>query len=234
MQNKNYIVVGGSSGIGNGIVDILATQGANVWVLSRTDNNLGNYPTVTHIPCDVTTDDIPKDELPEEIHGMAYCPGSINLKPFRSLKPDAFQADFNVNVLGAVKCLQAAMKGFKKAGSGAVVMFSTVAVGQGMPFHASVAASKGAIEGLTKSLAAEWAPKIRVNCIAPSLVDTPLAERLLNSDQKKENSALRHPLKRVGTIADIAETAAFLLSDKSGWMTGQILGVDGGMSSVRV
>jgi len=115
-----------------------------------------------------------------------------------------------------------------------MVYFSTVAVGMGMPFHASIAAAKGAVEGFTKSLAAEYAPKIRVNCIAPSLTDTPLAGRLLNNEKKREMMDARHPLKRVGTPADIAQMAVFLLSDQSSWMSGQILGVDGGMSSLNV
>ena len=158
----------------------------------------------------------------------------IVLKPFRSLKPAQFQSDFDINVLGAVKTMKACFKGLKKSGAGGVLLFSTVAVQQGMSFHASIAAAKGAIEGLTKSLAAEWAPTIRVNCIAPSLTHTPLAGRLLSTPEKKEASGARHPLKRVGEAAEIAEMGAFLLSEKAGWMTGQIIGMDGGMSSVRV
>jgi NAD(P)-dependent dehydrogenase (short-subunit alcohol dehydrogenase family) len=114
-----------------------------------------------------------------------------------------------------------------------IVLFSTVAVQTGLPFHTQVAASKGALEGLTKALAAEYAPKIRVNCIAPSLTDTPLAASLLNNEQKKEANTLRHPLKRIGTTEDIANMAAFLLSKKASWITGQILHVDGGMSSLK-
>jgi NAD(P)-dependent dehydrogenase (short-subunit alcohol dehydrogenase family) len=102
-----------------------------------------------------------------------------------------------------------------------------------LPFHTQVAASKGAIEGLTRALAAEYAPAIRVNCIAPSLTDTPLAAFLLNTEQKKEVNALRHPLKRIGNAKDIANMAAFLLSEKASWITGQILHVDGGMSSLK-
>ena len=181
----------------------------------------------------MTADELDKNDLPDEIHGVVYCPGSINLKPFRALKPAQFQQDFEINVLGAVKVLQAAQRKLKK-GEASVVLFSTVAVGQGMPFHASVAASKGAIEGLTKSLAAEWAPNIRVNCIAPSLTDTPMAARLLSTPEKIEASGNRHPLKRVGTATEIADLAAFLLSEKSSWITGQIIGIDGGMSTLKV
>jgi NAD(P)-dependent dehydrogenase (short-subunit alcohol dehydrogenase family) len=169
------------------------------------------------------------------LDGVAYCPGSINLKPFRSLKSDAFLDDFQINVLGAVKVLQASQKALQKAAEpSSVVLFSTVAVAQGMPYHASVAAAKGAVEGLTKSLAAEWAPSTRVNCIAPSLTDTPMAARLLNSDEKKSAAAARHPLRKIGKAEDIAALASFLLSSQSSWMTGQVIGLDGGLSSLRV
>lgn len=233
MQGNNYVVVGGSSGIGLALVKIISEAGGKVLVFSRTDNGLSNLSNVQHVPIDILTDEIEDSVLPAEIHGVAYCPGSIVLKPFRSLKPAQFQADFNINVMGAVKVLKACFKGLKKSGNGSALLFSTVAVQQGMPFHASIAAAKGAIEGLTRSLAAEWAPKIRVNCIAPSLTDTPLAGRLLATPEKKAASGERHPLKRVGDAREIAEMGAFLLSNKAGWMTGQIIGQDGGMSSVR-
>lgn len=234
MQGNNYIIVGGSSGIGLELVKIISGQGGNVTVFSRTGDSLEGMPNVSHVALDMRTEEVPKDALPEEIHGFAYCPGSIVLKPFRSLKPEQFQDDFEINVLGAVKALKACFRGLKKSGEGSALLFSTVAVQQGMPFHSSIAAAKGAVEGLTRSLAAEWAPNIRVNCIAPSLTDTPLAGRLLATPEKKTASGERHPLKRVGEAHEIAEMAAFLLSDKAGWMTGQIIGQDGGMSSVRV
>ena len=232
MENKNYLIVGGSYGIGLEIVKSLAEQGANVYVLARTNDNLPSYATIYYQEYDALSDE--KIDLPDELHGVVYCPGSINLKPFRSLKPDAFRSDFEINVIGAIKVLQQTQRLLQKTANSSVVLFSTVAVGQGMPYHASIAASKGAIEGLTKTLAAEWAPKVRVNCVAPSLTDTPLAARLLSSDERKEVSAQRHPLKRVGTVSDISEAVCFLLSEKSGWMTGQILGVDGGISALKV
>lgn len=234
MSNKTYLIAGGSSGIGLALVKKLTAAGHQVTVISRSNDSLSGIPNVTHLQKDVLTDDISAGDLPGALDGVAYCPGSINLKPFRSLKPDAFLEDFNINVLGAVKVLQAAQTALKKAKNPGVVLFSTVAVGQGMPFHASVAAAKGAVEGLTKSLAAEWAPNIRVNCIAPSLTDTPMAERLLSSDDKREASANRHPLRRVGSPEDIAALAEFLLSENSTWMSGQVLGLDGGMSTLRV
>mgnify|MGYP000155808720 CR=1 FL=1 len=133
-----------------------------------------------------------------------------------------------------MKILKLVQKQLKKSNQASVVLFSTVAVQQGMPFHASVAAAKGAVEGLTRSLAAEWAPKIRVNCIAPSLTDTPLAGRLLATPEKKEAAGNRHPLKRVGTAEELGNIATFLLSENSSWITGQVIGVDGGLSALKV
>lgn len=231
---KNYLIAGGSSGIGLELVKKLSNESHQIIVTSRTSGGLEGLPGVTHLPKDLLSDDIAENELPATLDGVVYCPGSINLKPFRSLKPAAFLEDFQVNLIGAVKVLQASFKALKNAPAPAVVLFSTVAVGQGMPFHASVAAAKGAVEGLARSLAAEWAPAIRVNCIAPSLTDTPLAARLLSSDEKKEAAGARHPLKRVGTAAEVAALAQFLLSENSGWMTGQVIGLDGGMSSLKI
>ncbi|TWU56816.1 2-(S)-hydroxypropyl-CoM dehydrogenase [Rubripirellula tenax] len=234
MSQKNYVVVGGSHGIGLGIVQRLVAKGASVTVLSRTSDHLTELAGVTHIAVDVTTDDITGSMMPDSIHGLAYCPGSINLGPIRGVKPETMIADFNINVVGAVKCVQAAMAAMKNAGHSSIVTFSTVAVGQGLPMHASVAAAKGAVEGLSRSLAAELAPTVRVNCIAPSLTDTPLAARLLSSDEKKAAMGKRHPLGRVGMADDIAAMAEFLLCDQSPWITGQVFAVDGGMSTLRV
>ncbi len=234
MKDKNFLIVGGSSGIGLELVRQLRSSGANVWVVSRTKNQLPQDEGIIHMSADVTEEGFSLDSLPEHLDGLAYCPGSINLKPFRGLKPEHFRQDYEINVLGAVKVLQATQKVLRKAEQASVVMFSTVAVGQGMSFHSSIAAAKGAVEGLTRSLAAEWAPKVRVNCIAPSLTDTHLAARLLSSDEKREASNNRHPLKRVGEASEIASLAHFLLSEKSSWMTGQVIGLDGGLSTLRV
>lgn len=231
---KQFLIVGGSSGIGLSLVKQLSNEGHQVLVLSRSSDHLAGLPGVEHLEKDVLNDELSATELPSELHGLAYCPGSINLRPFRSLSADQFRKDFEINVIGAVKVLQAAQKALKKGGSVGVVLFSTVAVGQGMPFHASVAAAKGGVEGLTRSLAAEWAPKIRVNCIAPSLTDTPMAARLLSSPEKREASGQRHPLKRVGSAEEVASLAQYLLSDKGSWISGQVLGIDGGMSKLRV
>ena len=172
-------------------------------------------------------------ERPDQIDGVVYCPGTINLKPFHRFSDDDFRNDFEVNTLGAVRLLRHVLPALKKAGNASVVLYSTVAVQTGLPFHTSISAAKGAVEGLVRALAAELAPAIRVNGIAPSLTDTPLAQNLLNSDDKKKASADRHPLKRVGNPSDIAELASFLLSDASRFTSGQIFKMDGGLSSLK-
>ncbi|MDE0864790.1 MAG: SDR family NAD(P)-dependent oxidoreductase [Rubripirellula sp.] len=234
MNQNNYVIVGGSHGIGLALVNRLVATGAAVTVISRTSDHLTGLTGVTHVQADVMQDEIRSEYLPDSINGLAYCPGSINLLPIRGLKPEVMIADFQLNAVGAVKCLQASLPAMKAAEASSMVMFSTVAVSQGLPMHASVAAAKGAVEGLTRSLAAELAPGIRVNCVAPSLTDTPLAQRLLSSDQKRAAMAERHPLKRIGDADDIAAIAEFLMTDPSGWITGQVIGVDGGMSTLRI
>ena len=190
--------------------------------------------SVSYIPYDVENDELDVSSLPETLHGMVYCPGTINLRPFKGIKPEVFSKDFSINVLGAVKTLQSVLGRLQNSETpSSVVFFSTVAVQTGMPFHTSVAAAKGALEGLSRSLAAELAPKIRFNVIAPSLVDTPLAGKFLNNDTKKSNAAARHPLQRVGRPEEIAQMTAFLLNDNSSLMTAQTLTIDGGIGSIK-
>ncbi len=228
---KNYFIVGASSGIGRALAEKLSGGDNQVFGTYRNTEMISANNIHAH-ELDVTQD-FGVEFLPDHLDGLIYCPGSINLKPFSRLKPEAFAEDLNLQVVGAVKIIQACMSRLKKGTDPSILMFSTVAVKSGYNFHSQVSVSKGAVEGLTKSLAAEFAPKIRVNAIAPSLTDTPLAEKLLNSDQKREANAERHPMKRIGTAQDIAAMAAFLLGEEASWITGQIMYVDGGMSAIR-
>lgn len=233
-MSKQYWVVGGSHGIGLEISKKLLEAGNKVTVFSRTLGTLDDIPGIEHHILDISKEDIPANLIPETLDGLVYCPGSINLRAFSSLNPGAFREDLEINLIGAVKSIQTGLKALKKTPGSSIVLFSTVAVGQGMPFHSSIAAAKGAVEGLTRSLAAEFAPTIRVNCIAPSLTDTPLAARLLSSDEKREAAANRHPLKRVGAASELAALATFLLSSDAAWITGQVIHADGGMGALKV
>lgn len=229
---SNIVIIGGSSGIGLQLAEQLASEGHQVTATYR--NHPQQNATISYHPLDVMSESLDFSFLPATIDGLAYCPGSVSLKPFARIRPEDFIQDYQLQVAGAIKVLQAALPKMKNSPQASVVLFSTVAVQTGLPFHAQVAASKGAIEGLIKALAAELAPKVRINCIAPSLTDTPLAASLLSSEEKKEANAQRHPLKKIGTAADIAHMASFLLSEKAGWITGQVLHVDGGFSSLKV
>lgn len=231
-MKRTYLVVGHSSGIGLSLTQKALAEGHTVVGLSRRPSGL-SATALRETQADVLEVDLTTLDWPEAIDGIAYCPGTVNLKPFRALKESDFIDDFCISALGAVRVLQASGKALKAGRHPGVILFSTVAVQQGMPFHASVAMAKGAVEGLTRSLAAEWAPSIRVNALAPSLTQTPLTARLLSSEERIQGSRDRHPLKQIGQPEDIADLALFLLSEKARWITGQVLGVDGGMSSLR-
>jgi NAD(P)-dependent dehydrogenase (short-subunit alcohol dehydrogenase family) len=224
---RNAVIVGATSGIGKATARLLESEGWKIYSISRSvENHLG-------IAWDVSNDLPDLSQIPSEVHALVYCPGTINLKPFKRLTTNDFLTDFEINVLGAVRIIQG-LESRLKAGNGSVVLFSTVAVGQGMSFHASVTAAKGAVEGLCRSLAAEYAPSVRFNCIAPSLTDTPLADKLLNSEAKRDASAQRHPLKAICKAEDVAAMVRLLVSDGGRFITGQTFGVDGGLSTVRL
>jgi len=229
-MKKNILLIGGSYGIGLEMAKKLSKEN-NVYIASRSNEQLLNLD-VTHIHFDVLSEDISEKEIPEKLDGFVYCPGSINLKPFKTMGVDTIQNDMEINFIALAKTVKSIMNRMNEGSS--MVFFSTVAVGTGMPFHTSVSAAKGAIEGFARALAAEYAPKVRVNVIAPSLVDTPLSERLLSNNKKKEMMSERHPMKRVGVPKDIANMALFLLDSNNSWITGQVIGVDGGMSSLNV
>ncbi len=229
-----YLIIGASSGIGKKLADQLAEAGHTIFGTFCKNEIHSDNLNIRFYPLNVLDETLVFDFLPETLSGVIYCPGSINLRTFERIKPADFMTDFQLQVIGAIKTIQAVVPKLKSSENASIVLFSTVAVQLGLPFHSQVSVSKGAIEGLTKSLAAEFAPKIRINCIAPSLTDTPLAASLVNSDQKREANAQRHPLKRIGTTEDIANMAEFLLSEKASWITGQIMHVDGGMSAVKI
>ncbi|WP_025764698.1 SDR family NAD(P)-dependent oxidoreductase [Dyadobacter tibetensis] len=231
---KNYLIIGASSGIGKKLATQLTETGHSVWGTYFSNEPLSKDETaIQYHYLDVLSEEMDFGFLPDVLDGVAYCPGKIVLKPFSRVKPQEFLNDYSLQVSGAVKCIQAVLPKLKKAESGAIILFSTVAVQTGFGYHSIVSASKGAIEGLARALAAELAPQIRVNCIAPSVTDTPLASQLLSTEEKRNANAARHPLKRIGTTSDIAHLAQFLLGDESGWITGQIIPVDGGMGSLR-
>lgn len=226
---STFIVVG-TGGIGTAVVEQLSAQGHTVHVLSRLEAFGSNQNIQLHTIGDIA---IESNELPAIegiVNGLIYCPGTINLRPFKALKQADFMNDLQVNYLGAVRCIQKYLPNLLQQEGASIVLFSTVAVNKGMPFHASIAGAKGAVEGLTRSLAAEFAPKIRVNAIAPSLTQTPLADKLLNAEAKLKAAEDRHPLKKVGSTQDMVKAVQFLL--ESNWVTGQVIAVDGGMSTL--
>lgn len=223
------LICGASSGIGFEVARGLG-ESYQLWTAGRQQPDIQD---VEHMTWDAISEAFPADRLPDELQGLVYSPGSIHLAPFNRLRESQFREDFEINLIGAVKAIQAALPALKKSKNASIVLFSTVAVSTGMPMHASVAAAKGAVEGLTCSLAAEFAPTIRVNAVAPSLTDTPLASKLLKTDRQKTGASARHPLDRIGNPNDIASAVRYLLSTDASWVTGQVLKVDGGMSSVR-
>lgn len=227
----NYLVIGGASGIGSQIIEKLLSENHNVY---STYNN--QEITITHPNLIVkqfnVLNNFEINFLPEELNGVVYCPGKIDLKPFHRLKEESILDDFQVQVMGAVKVLQACYSLIRKSKNCSVVLFSSVALKIGFNFHTQVSISKGAIEGLTKSLAAEWAPHTRVNAIAPSITQTPLSSSFLNTEAKIKENEERHPLKSIGKAEDVASLAVFLLSENANWITGQTIVMDGGISSI--
>lgn len=226
---NNILIIGGSKGIGNAIIQNLIDENLIVNI-SRTPP-IVSHQNLTHIDCNVLSDDLP--EL-EKIDTLIYCPGSINLKPISRLKLDDFRSDFEINVIGAVKAIQHYLPSLKRSTQPSILLFSTVATKLGMPFHASVAAAKSAVEGLTKSLGAELAPSIRVNAIAPTVTDTSLASKLLRNERMIENITERHPLKKYLDPKEVADMATFLISKKAASISGQIFELDCGIVSFKI
>ena len=225
----NLLLVGSTKGVGHAVKESLDPSWQQ-WTASR---HPSEEASARHVAWDAAQAPFPEGFLPETLHGLVYCPGSIRLQPFSKLRDEDYREDLDLNLLGAVRAIRAALPAMKAAGEASIVLFSTVAVSTGMPMHASVAAAKGAVEGFARSLAAELAPATRVNVIAPSLTDTPLASGLLRSERQREAAGARHPLGRVGEPSDIAAAVRYLLSRDSAWVTGQVISVDGGLGTLR-
>jgi NAD(P)-dependent dehydrogenase (short-subunit alcohol dehydrogenase family) len=231
---SNIVVIGSSSSIGKAIIEsLLEDNNTYIYLYGRKNPEVQNN-NLQYFQLDITKENIDTKSLPEAVDGVVYLPGTINLKPFRTIKAEHYVEDFSINVLGAIKTIQTLYPKLRKSEHPSIVLFSTVAVQTGLSFHSQVSVSKGAIEGLTRALAAEFAPKIRVNAIAPSLTKSDLSEHLINDENKLKASENRHPLKRIGQPEDIANMANFLLSKKSSWISGQIMHVDGGMSAIKI
>ena len=230
-MTKNILIIGASSDIGLEICKLANADGHNIYATSRDDVNANNFDNFIQLDPNKSLDVM--DDLPEDIDGLVYCPGTINLRSLQRLTLEDIKNEMEVNFYGAFNIIKKVLPNLKKNDGASVVLFSTVAVKTGMPMHSSIAAAKGALEGLAKSLAAELAPRVAINCVAPSIVDTKLAANILSTDERKKASADRHPLKTIGSINSIANSAYFLLQAKENWISGQIFRPDGGLSALK-
>lgn len=231
---KKIVIIGGSSGIGKAVVHQLAVEGCEIFASYNKNLPKEGLKNVTYFPLNVLDESLDFPVLPNEIDGLVYTPGAIDLLPFTKITPQAFIDDFQLQVIGAIKVIQSLITSLRKGSQSSVVLYSTVAHQMGFKYHSMVSSSKGAVEGLMRSLAAEYAPKVRFNAVAPSLTATPLASKFIGTDAKIDANAKTHPLQRIGSAEDIANITTFLLSEKSSWITGQVLHVDGGLSKLKM
>ena len=225
---RHILIIGGTKGIGKAIIDLLIEEN-KITCMSRnvSDYNHENY---NHLQLDATLDNFPNLD---KIDSLVYCPGSINLKPISTLSIEDFRNDFELNVIGAVKSIKKYLPLLKKGENPSILLFSTVATKLGMPYHASVSASKSAIDGIVKTLGAELAPKIRINAIAPTITNTELASKILRNEKVLENMIERHPLKKILSADEVAKMAKFLISEDGSSISGQIINMDAGIVSFK-
>ncbi len=226
-MTKHYLLIGASSKMAQVTAERLKEH--TLHLFSRTPPSL---PNAHYYPVDITDREATLPTLDTPLDGLVYFPGTIDLKPFSQLKSEDFQRDWQINCLGAVRTIQKYLPLLSEGSS--IVLISSVAVSQGMAYHTSIASAKGALESFGRALAAELAPRVRVNMVAPSLTDTPLASSLLNTESKHQHSSQRHPLQKIGTASDQAAAICYLLSEESSWVTGQVLHVDGGFSTLKL
>ncbi|WP_306016831.1 SDR family NAD(P)-dependent oxidoreductase [Oceanicaulis sp. MMSF_3324] len=232
----SYAIFGGAGGVGSALARSLTSNGHEVHLIGRTEDSLSELAEeigASYAVADATDSDAVEKAIgqgPEALDGMAYAVGTIDLKPMRRVTAEDMRHAFDVNVIGALNAARASRERMGK--DSAMVLFSSVAAQKGFQNHTAIASAKGALEALTRQLAAEYAPKTRVNAIALSLTDTPLASSVLKSDAMRDGIAKSHALQRLGQPEDPAALARFLLSDESSWMTGTILNVDGGRTAL--
>lgn len=240
-MDSTVIIYGGAGAIGSQAAVYLHDRGFHVHLVGRNPDKI--VPIGDQINAGITIGDVNdpalfnqvKKDVTGDISGLVYALGTINLGSIRKLKETDFLNDFKVNAVGAALAVKAALPKLKKfKGDSSIVLFSSIAAQKGFPMHASMGMAKGAVDGLVRSLAAELAPKIRVNAISPSVTQTPLSQKILSNEEMAKAIMNKHPLKRLGTASDIAKLTAFLVSEESGWITGQVIGVDGGRSTIEV
>ena len=239
MTSKKILVFGGTGSIGKALSKKLKLIDYEPIIISRNEvelQKISNEINCSYKVCDILdTNEIKKisEEYKNDIHGIAYCVGSINLKPLKLANNDDFIESFKINTLGAINVIKFNQESLMK-NSGSILLYSTIAVKQGFTNHSIVSTAKGAIEGLTLSLAAEFAPKIKVNCIAPSLTDSKMTKKIISNENIKKAIENMHPIPKIGHGNDFSEIGSFLLSNKNNWITGQIFNIDGGRSSLRI
>ena len=229
-MQKNILIIGSSSQIGREVIKLSSIKGDNVFATSRSPIDI---PVKKFIQLDPNKDLSDLDALPESIDALVYCPGSISLKSIQRMDISDIREDFRINFEGAFHIIKKVLPNLKRDDGASVVFVSSVAANTGMTFHSSISASKAALEGFARSLSAELAPRVAVNCIAPSLTDTPIAEHLINSESKLKSSKERHPLNVIGDPENIAKVIYNLFSAKENWITGQTINIDGGLSTLR-